>query len=201
MKTIIVIGSLVILFIAFQAFITMGTNKTENQPYKLLTKYENVEIRFYPSVTMATVTSSAKNYKELSSPGFRKLAGYIFGGNAEDKKIAMTSPVHMDINDSASSMSFVMPSEYTVDALPQPNDKAVNLSTTEDDYVAAIRFGGFTDDAKLELHKNELIIKLQELGITHKNNFRYLGYNPPYQVVGRRNEVIVSINFESIPNL
>ena len=88
-----------------------------------------------------------------------------------------------------------------MDALPQPNDKEVNLSTTEDDYVAAIRFGGFTDDAKIEMHKNELIIKLQELGITHKNNFRYLGYNPPYQVVGRRNEVIVSINFESIPNL
>jgi hypothetical protein len=27
-------------------------------------------------------------------------------------------------------------------------------------------------------------------------NHRYLGYNPPYQVVGRRNEIIVTIDWK-----
>lgn len=55
----------------------------------------------------------------------------------------MTSPVHMDINDSASTMSFVMPAEFQKNNLPQPNNSGVKIVTTADEYVAAIKFGGF----------------------------------------------------------
>ena len=75
----------------------MSTNKSETQAYKVIKVEKEFEIRFYPSATMAMISSSTKTYKELGSSGFTKLAGYIFGGNKEKKQIAMTSPVHMDI--------------------------------------------------------------------------------------------------------
>jgi hypothetical protein len=145
---------------------------------------------------MATITSSAKTYKELGSSGFNKLAGYIFGGNKEKKQIAMTSPVHMNINDSMSTMSFVMPSNYDKNNLPLPNNSEVKIETTRDEYVAAIRFGGFTSDKDIKENKEKLENALKTNAISYYGHFRYLGYNPPYQLFGRRNEVIVAINWK-----
>ena len=182
-----------ILFILFQSFVYMSTNKTKEQPYTVLEKDGDIEIRLYPSATLATVQSSAKSYSEMASPGFRTLAGYIFGGNESETQIAMTSPVQMDINDSLSSMSFVMPEGYDMNNLPKPNNSQVILSQTEEQVMAAIRFSGFADDSDREKHKQELAAYLTSKGIQTKGNFKFLGYNPPYQLVGRRNEVVVEI--------
>lgn len=198
MKTfLIILGILTVLFIIFQAYTTMATNKSEEQPFKVIKTETDFEIRFYPSVTMATITSSAKSYKELGSSGFRKLAGYIFGGNDAKKQIAMTAPVHMDINDSMSSMSFVMPSTYNADNLPKPNDATVNIKKTADEYVAAIKFGGFASDSDIKNQTETLKNALKAAGISYYGNFRYLGYNAPYQLVGRRNEVIINVNWDA----
>ena len=174
----------------------MSTNKTETQKYTVVKVVEDFEIRYYPSATMAMILSSAKTYQELSSPGFRKLAGYIFGGNMEKKQIAMTSPVHMDISDSGSVMGFVMPEKYNKENLPAPNDSSVTIKIIPEEYVAAIRFGGFASDASIKEHKEILEIGLKKKGIAFHGNFRYLGYNPPFQLVGRRNEIIVAVEWE-----
>ncbi len=197
MKTILILSFLIVgLIIAFQIYLVMSTSKTETQAYKILFSKDNFEIRFYPSVTIASITSSAKSYKELANPGFRKLAGYIFGGNEGGKSISMTSPVHMDINDSASSMSFVMPANYNSDNLPKPNDKQVIIKTVPDEIVAAIKFGGYASDDDIELNKQRLIKALSENKIEFYGNFRFLGYNAPYQFINRRNEIIVNVNWE-----
>ena len=182
-----------VLFILFQSFVYMSTSKTKEQPYTVLEKDGDIEIRLYPSATLATVQSTAKSYSEMASPGFRTLAGYIFGGNESETQIAMTSPVQMDINDSLSSMSFVMPEGYDMNNLPKPNNSQVILSQTEEQVMAAIRFSGFADDSDREKHKQELAAYLNSKGIQTKGNFKFLGYNPPYQLVGRRNEVVVEI--------
>jgi hypothetical protein len=36
---------------------------------------------------------------------------------------------------------------------------------------------------------------MKENGITSYGNYRFLGYNPPYQFIGRRNEIIVSVEW------
>jgi hypothetical protein len=125
------------------------------------------------------------------------LAGYIFGGNDAKKQIAMTSPVHMDINDSISSMSFVMPAAYNADNLPKPNDATVSINKTADEYVAAIKFSGFASDEDIKNQTERLKNALKAASITYYGNFRYLGYNPPYQLVGRRNEVIINVNWDA----
>ncbi|HEY3389479.1 MAG TPA: heme-binding protein, partial [Prolixibacteraceae bacterium] len=130
-------------------------------------------------------------------PGFRKLAGYIFGGNESETQISMTAPVYMDINDTLSEMSFVMPSGYNLTNLPKPNDSKVIVHNTLDEYVAAIRFGGFASDKDIKLYSEKLKNLLLAKGITYHGNFRFLGYNPPFQLIGRRNEIIVSVNWEN----
>jgi hypothetical protein len=185
-----------LVFIIFQIYTTMATKKSETQNYKVIKIEKNFEIRFYPSATMATITSSAKNFKELGSSGFTKLAGYIFGGNTDKKQIAMTSPVHMELGETVSTMSFVMPSNYNKNNLPAPNNAEITIHTSPDEYVAAIKFGGFASNEAIEKQTALLERYLKEHQIAYYGNFRYLGYNPPYQLFGRRNEIVVTIHWE-----
>ena len=163
MKIAIVAVALIMgLFILFQIYTSMATVKSETQAYTVIKVEDEFEIRHYPAVTIAMITSSATTYKELGSSGFTKLAGYIFGGNKDKKHIAMTSPVHMDIGDSVSSMSFVMPSSYTKDNLPLPNNSDVTIKTADEEYVAAIRFGGFASNDKIKKYTMMLEKALQK---------------------------------------
>ena len=149
MKIILIVTIVIAaFFIISQIYLVMSEGKKETQLYKMLLSKDNFEIRYYPAATMATITSSAKSYKELGSSGFRKL--YIFGGNKGEHKISMTTPVRMDITDSISTMSFVMPSAYNAENLPIPNDKQVVIKTMPDEYVAAIKFGGYASDENVK---------------------------------------------------
>ena len=195
--TIIVLSVLVVLFIASQIFITVSTNKTESQAYQMIRTEGDFEIRYYPSATMAFVTSNLKSYSDLGSSGFRQLAQYIFGGNNMNQSIAMTSPVHMEIGDSISTMAFVMPSAMKKDELPIPNNSEISFKTSEPEYVAVIKFGGFANTENINEQRIILEVLLKEKGLSYYGNFRFLGYNPPYQLFGRRNEVIISLNPEN----
>ena len=166
---------------------------TEKQNYRVVHSEEGFEIRFYPASIFATIHSDAKTYRELAYPGFRKLAGYIFGSNESETKISMTSPVHMEFSKEESSMSFVMPSSFNEENLPRPNDPAVKIEKTGDVYMAAISFGGYASDKKIRDYSEKLKRLLNEKGISFYGNFRYLGYNPPFQVFGRKNEIIVPV--------
>ena len=195
MKVVLMVpGILIALVIISQLYFTMA--KTATQPYRIIKTEKDFEIRLYPPVTMATISMDAKTYKELSSAGFRKLASYIFGGNQAKKSIAMTTPVHMDINDSQSSMSFVMPSMYTKDNLPTPNDSTIAIKTTIEEYVAAIKFGGYANDDEIKKYAARLESALIKNGIEYYGNFRFLGYNAPYQFWRRKNEIIVNVRWK-----
>ena len=197
MKTNISVTVIAIIILLIQSFTTMSLSRTEQQKYTVILKEKDFEIRFYPSATVATINSNAKTYRDLSGPGFRKLAGYIFGGNETSTSISMTAPVHMDINDTGSSMSFVMPSSYNQENLPKPNDPDVIIKKTADEYVAVIRFGGFASDRKIISYSGRLHDILEEKGITPYGHARFLGYNPPYQLFGRRNEIVIPVNWKT----
>jgi hypothetical protein len=198
MKAIIVITAIaIVILILFQSFTMMSVNKTEEQKYTVISKDKDFEIRYYPAATVATISSDAKTYKDLSGPGFRRLAGYIFGGNETNTSISMTAPVHMNINDSVSSMSFVMPSSYNEENLPKPNDPGVIIQKTADEYVAVIQFGGYASDKDLIYYSAKLLALLKEKGIVSYGHPRFLGYNPPFQLLDRRNEIVISIKREA----
>ncbi len=196
MKLIFIVAALMAaIFIISQIYLVMSTHKTETQNYTVLLSKDDFEIRYYPPVTMATITSSVKSYKALGSSGFRKLAGYIFGGNEGENKISMTTPVHMEVNDSVSTMSFVMPYAYNSKNLPRPNDEQVIIKTVADEYVAAIKFGGYASDEDVKTNTDKLIKALTENKIGFYGNFRLLVYNAPYQAINRKNEIIINVHW------
>lgn len=190
----IIVGIIVVLVLISQIYLATAT--TETQSYRIITSETDYEIRLYPPATMATVSLQAKNYKELSSQGFNKLASFIFGGNDSNESIAMTTPVHMDITDSASTMSFVMPAKYQQNNLPKPNDSAVIITTSAEEYVAVLQFSGYANDASIKKYASQLENSLKANNIEFYGNFRFLGYNAPFQFIGRKNEIIVGVNWK-----
>jgi hypothetical protein len=196
MKAIYISLALVGIYFIFQSFIASNALKTEKQPYRLVVKESNFEIRFYPAATLATVHSNATNYKGVANSGFRKLAGFIFGGNEQKESISMTAPVRMSMTEKGSTMSFVMPEKYNHQALPTPKDKNILIQQSEPAYVAVINFGGYASDEKINEYKLKLEKILAERKIKVIGAFTFLGYNAPYQFIGRTNEVILPIEWK-----
>jgi len=194
---VVTIGIVVIaLFLVFQSFISVNAVKTEKQKYRLVLKQDQFEIRYYPSATMATIFSNATDYKGLANNGFRKLARYIFGGNEQKQSISMTAPVRMNMSEKGSSMSFVMPEKFNNEALPKPNDPTIRIEQSKPVYVACISFAGYANDSKIEINKEKLLQILKEKKITTTGEYSFLGYNAPYQFVGRTNEIIIPIEWK-----
>jgi len=122
------------------------------------------------------------------------VANYIFGGNEHKQKIAMTSPVIMNMSDKEASMSFVMPSQYQLAELPAPNSAAVSLVIQDSMRLAVLRFGGFSSDEKIAKHAQILTQVLQENNIRIKGPLLFMGYNAPWDLINRRNEVAFQID-------
>lgn len=190
---IIILGILTIFFFV-QALIASNTDSTEQQEYEVIESDGQYEIRYYPAATMASVDVSGE-YGSSSGQGFRILASYIFGSNSTEEKIAMTAPVHMEQGNGGYNMSFVMPSGYDTNNLPKPDNGSIRIHESAPAYTATLRFGGYSNEEKIEEHKQKLMTYLEENKIEWTGPFVFLGYNPPYQMVNRRNEVMVQIKF------
>lgn len=196
MKTItIILVVLVVLFVLLQILVSRSTNKTEGHAYKVLKEYEKFEVREYEPALFSYTVIKSKTYKDASSRGFRTLAGYIFGGNDKKQKISMTSPVSMTMSDSM-TMKFKVPDGIDMDELPKPISGEVQFRVEPVRIMAAMRFKGSVDDEKLSQEITKFKNLLKENNIDHFGNFSYLGYNPPYQVVSRRNEIVVDVEFK-----
>lgn len=193
MKIIFITLTLISIYFVFQSFISINAFKTEKQKYRVVFKDANVEIRFYPPAIMATIYAGATNYKGLSNNGFRKLAGFIFGGNEQRESISMTAPVRMKMSEKGSSMSFVMPEKYNAKTLPTPNDNNIQIQNSQPEYVAVISFGGYATDDKIISYKNKLEQILEQRKIPILGDFSFLGYNAPFQIIGRTNEIIIPV--------
>lgn len=193
MKVILVfIGIVFIGFVALQIFATNEQKNIESYNYVLDSKYDSFEIRDYEASLFTTVQLTESNYKDASGKGFSILAGYIFGGNKKNEKIAMTSPVAMSLQDSI-KMMFLVPKKYNKESLPIPNQTQIIFEEIPAKRVAAIRFGGWANDEKIEQYKQKLISELEKEGITHSNKFYFLGYNAPYDFINRKNDIIVEL--------
>jgi hypothetical protein len=197
MKTtlIFILVLFVVIFIS-KGIISKNTNRTEQHRYTVIKSYSKFEVRRYEKAIFTSVKLKTEGYKETSSSGFKILAGYIFGDNKTNEKIAMTSPVKMEIG-STPKMSFMVPKGYSMNDLPDPNNKNLVFEMQEEKIIAAIQFDGWANDEKIEQFLSILKNELAKEKIVHTNNFFFLGYNPPFDLIDRRNEVAVELlNYE-----
>ncbi|MEM9254810.1 MAG: heme-binding protein [Pseudomonadota bacterium] len=167
------------------------TQATEEPAWSLLETLDEVELRLYePSIEARTPMTNAQE----TSSGFRRLAGYIFGGNDAGTEIAMTAPVSETLVDSEPTMAFTMPSAYRMDDLPAPDDDSVSLHAVPERTIAVIRFSGWATDAKVERYRINLLNTLAAEGIDIVGEPALYQYNPPWTPPFlRRNEVAVEV--------
>jgi len=187
-----IFGIILILFVISQLFFLNSQRNIETYAFTIIDSYETIEIRQYEASLFTSVQMPSNNYRKTSSKGFSVLAGYIFGGNDKEEKIAMTSPVTMSFKDST-TMMFLVPKKYTRDNLPVPNDSSIEFKDVPEKKVAAISFGGWANDSKIASFKKKLIDVLESKGIQYTDNFYFLGYNAPMEVFNRKNEIIVEL--------
>ena len=151
---------------------------------------EQIEIRAYAPRIMAVT-----GMNEDSDSGFRVLAGYIFGGNAEEQKIAMTAPVQQTMA-GEKEMAFMMPAEYALKDLPQPEDQRVSFREAPAYPAAVIQFSGWASAEKADENWQQLRRFLITKGIDITGEPTLNQYNPPWTLpFMRRNEVIVPVAF------
>ena len=151
---------------------------------------EQIEIRAYAPRIMAVT-----GMNEDSNSGFRVLAGYIFGGNADEQKIAMTAPVQQTMA-GEKEMAFMMPAEYALKDLPQPEDQRVSFREAPAYTAAVIQFSGWASAEKADENWQQLrrFLIAKDIDITGEPTLNQ--YNPPWTLpFMRRNEIIVPVAF------
>ncbi|MBT7815566.1 MAG: heme-binding protein [Polaribacter sp.] len=192
-----IFGVILLIFIIVQLFAINGQKNIETYSYVVTKKYDAFEIRNYEASLFTYVKLSGNKYRDESSKGFSILAGYIFGGNDKNEKIAMTSPVAMSLEDSM-TMMFMVPKKFKKETLPKPDQSEIKFQEEPKKTVAAIAFSGWANDEKIEKYKQKLKSALEAKEIPYTNRFFFLGYNPPYEIFNRKNEIIVELKREAI---
>ncbi len=170
-----------------------GQTGVDVAPYKVLEKVRNIEVRHYERLVLVS-TAMPSGMEEQRSP-FRKLFDYISGNNDVMKEIPMTAPVLIEQqNDSAKSMSFVLPDFYSFETVPIPKDPAVQVDELVDYTVAAITFSGSFEQDSIHTHTQILEQWIAQHGLIKKGPVIAAGYNPPFTLPAfRRNEVLIPI--------
>ncbi len=209
MKTLILC---IIIFVILWSIWGYFASRAESALYTVIEKRNGYEIREYSPHVIAQTTITG-DYDQSMNSGFRIIAGYIFGGNTKkesiattvpvttqidnqpaNEKIAMTVPVTTTINGDSRIMSFVMPSKYTIDSLPTPNDSRVQLIEVASEKKAALRFSWFRTESRIERNKIKLQSILEREGITLDGPIEFAAYNgpgtPPWM---NRHEILVRI--------
>ena len=181
----------------------------EEPSYDVVTAANGIELRRYAPTIRAVTVVDHTHHDRAMSEGFRRLAGYIFGGNTQQQAIAMTSPVTTQPTSVKIAMTapvttqaaatgmrvtFTMPASFTLATLPTPNDRAVVLEAVDVRLVAVRRFSGFAGDAAVEREQQALLNGLAALGVRSIGAVELARYDPPWTLPFlRRNEVAVEV--------
>lgn len=104
----------------------------------------------------------------------------------------MISPLIVDISENR-EMQFMLPSNYKLDQLPAPNSSSIEFIQKKKQGSAAITFQGWANESKIQVYIDKLNDILDKRNIKHLGNLAFYGYNPPYELINRRNEVIVEL--------
>ena len=168
---------------------------------------DEVELREYAPRIVAQVDLIGDERSSLNR-GFSILAGYIFGRNNRQDRISMTAPVLAEpekaemraaVGSSNSSqtttMSFFMPAGYSLETLPEPEDRRIKLRELPAQKYAAIRFSGAwnPDEFKKQASRLAECLEQNELATAGAPINAY--YNSPFTLpFMRRNEVLLPVS-------
>jgi hypothetical protein len=176
----------------------------EEPKYTVVRQHDGFEIREYAPYIVAEVVVPGPA-EEAGNQGFRILAGYIFGNNKGERKISMTAPVTQAPAPARIEMTapvtqavahggyvvqFMMPSEYTLETLPEPLDPQVELKEVAGGRFAVIRYSGTWSERNYNEHLQKLERGVEAAGLRTTGSPVYSRYNAPFVPwFMRRNEI------------
>ena len=169
---------------------------TDSVDYEVEKAADRIEIRRYPKMLLATV------YDRSDDDAFSILFDYIAGNNKSKRKISMTVPVISSekiamtapvISDKR-SFSFVMPTSYSLETIPDPLDTRAAIEEVPARRVAVIRFRGYARESSIEKKTAELVAFIERTGERTRGKPFLMRYNPPFTPgFLRRNEIGLEI--------
>ena len=180
----------------------------EKAKYRVLEKKDGFEIRKYdPSIVAETLVEG--DLEEAGKEGFRRLFAYISGENTKkqsismtapvsqetiSEKIAMTAPVNQEKKDNRWRITFLMPAEYTLETLPEPNDTRVRLTEESGRLMVAVKYSGTWSQEGYAENRALLEQYIQKRGLTKTGEPVWARYDPPFMPwFLRRNEVLIPV--------
>ena len=198
--------------IAESALSIGGIRVGTEEPHYLSTRLtDGVEVRKYGPRIAAETTVSADEDRARNI-GFRRLAKYIFGANHRDQTISMTAPVAQQPDrqrdeiamtapvaqsrtaDDRWTIRFFMPSKWTMETLPPPDDDNVALVSVPEETVAVLRFSGDRGPIAVAARTAELLDMLRSAGIEPIGKPTAWFYDPPWTLpFRRRNEIAIPV--------
>ena len=209
MKTCKYIGLAVVALLGVSSLlVAKSAMAIEKAKYTVLEREEDFEIRQYdPQIVAETFVEG--NLEEVGNEGFRRLYAYISGENTKkqsismtapvgqetrSEKIAMTAPVKQEKKDNQWRITFLMPAEYALEMLPEPNDNKVKLKADPGRLMAAVRYSGTWSEDGYEENKALLEDYIQKRGLVKAGEPVWARYDPPFMPwFLRRNEVLIPI--------
>ena len=185
-------------------------SRVEQPSYSVVESWGDIELRDYPQLIAAEVEVPGER-KQAINAGFRMIADYIFGNSAPRQKIAMTAPVTQQPGEKIAmtapvsqqavgnmwKVRFIMPSSYTLDTLPTPNNPDVKLIRVPAERVAVIRYSGSADEDLISRHRKLLLERIAQQGLTVNGEPTMAFYNPPWTLPFlRRNEILAKVSVQ-----
>jgi hypothetical protein len=209
--------ALTTLLLTLTAPLAMAIEEPKHQVIESSGKFE---IRQYAPMLQAQVETTGERGDAINA-GFKILAGYIFGGNTAQEKIAMTAPVTQAAESAAAAdkkgekiamtapvtqqplgtaaeqrwrVAFMMPAKYTLESLPKPNDARIQFVTVPGEKRAVVVFDGFSTQGNLQTHRALLEGFVKERGLKPIGEYSLAFYNDPFTLPwNRRNEWWVAV--------
>ena len=184
--------------------VPMTSHATEEPDYQVVQKLGDIEVRQYQGYAVAEVVVPGPA-ADAGNAAFPILAGYIFGKNKGDRKLAMTAPVtqvaepvKLDMTAPVTQaaapggfrVQFVLPKGVTMASAPEPLDARVTLRDIAPSRVAVIRYSGFWSEANYQQHLEKLQGAVRSAGLSAEGEPVYSRYNAPFTPwFLRRNEI------------
>lgn len=167
--------------------------KYESPKYEVLLQQGDFEIRKYQEFHTTSVDET--NLKGYS--GFNLLFDYISGNNKKRQPMAMTVPVINELNPKYMTMEFVVPSEFSKENIPTPNNPNLKIKTYPAHIAAVLSFGGSSRDQRIDLQINKLLEWIKKNDWKIKGSVRLSRFNSPFSLpMLRHNEVSVELNIK-----
>ena len=112
----------------------------------------------------------------------------------EGEKIAMTAPVGQEAVSNQWAVTFMMPTNYTIETLPEPTDEKVRLRPIPARRMAAVRYSGTWSRKRYERNLARLREWMKAQGLAAAGEPVWARYNAPFTPwFLRRNEILVPL--------